>query len=339
MKAIVLRKNGVPGVLKTEDVKKPRPEKGEVVVAVRFAGINYAEILSRKGIYGWAPKKPYIPGMECSGVIEETGEGVSRSRIGESVMVGAKNGCYAEYVAVPCNNAVPMIDGFGYEESASFLVNYMTAWVALFKMARAGGGERVLITAAAGGVGTAAVQLAAKAGCEVYGMAGSPQKLELIKSLGAREAFNYNDPDCFKRLIEATGGVDAVIEMVGGDVFKKSMDSLNTFGRVVVTGFASLDLNKWSPSSWLRTWRDIPRADIGELARKSISVMSSHLGHLLDSEPEGMSRLYDELRGFVLERGIRPVINRIFDLEEARHAHEYIESRQSSGKVLLKIGR
>jgi NADPH2:quinone reductase len=339
MKAIVLRKNGGPGVLQTEEVKKPRPGKGEVGVAVRFAGINYAEILSRKGIYGWAPKKPYIPGMECSGVIEETGEGVDRSRTGESVMVGAKYGCYAEYVVVPDNNAVPVIDGFGYEEAASFLVNYMTAWVVLFKMARAVRGEKVLITAAAGGVGTAAIQLAAHAGCEVYGMAGSPQKLELIKSLGASGVFNYRDPDCFKNLIAATGGVDAVIEMVGGDVFRKSMDSLNTFGRVVVTGFASLDLNKWSPSSWLRTWRDIPRADIAELARKSISVMSSHLGYLLDSEPGKMSQLYDELRGFILEHGIRPVVNRIFDLEQAAQAHEYIESRQSSGKVLLKIGR
>ncbi len=196
----------------------------------------------------------------------------------------------------------------------------------------------MLITAAAGGVGTAAVQLAAKAGCEVYGMAGSAQKLELVKSLGASEAFNYNDPDCFKNLIASTGGVNVVIEMVGGDVFKKSMDSLNTFGSIVVTGFASLDLNKWSPRSWLRTWRDIPRADIGELARKSISVMSSHLGHLLDREPEKMSQLYGELRGFVLEHSIRPVVNRVFDLEEARQAHEYIESRKSEGKVLLKIG-
>lgn len=338
MKAIVLRKNGGPGVLRTEEVKKPRPGNGEVGVSVKFAGINYAEILSRKGIYGWAPKKPYIPGMECSGVIEETGEGVDRSRTGESVMVGAKYGCYAEYVVVPANNAVPVIDGFSYEEAASFLVNYMTAWVALFKMARTGKGDKVLITAAAGGVGTAAIQLAARAGCEVYGMAGSPDKMELIRSLGAVCAFNYRDRDCFKNLIAATGGVDAVIEMVGGEVFKKSMDSLNPFGRVVVTGFASLDLDKWSPLSWLRTWRDIPRADIGELARKSTSVMSSHLGYLLDSEPEKMSQLYDELRGFVHEHGIRLVVNRVFDLEEAGRAHEYIESRNSTGKVLLKIG-
>lgn len=338
MKAIVLRRHGGPGVLAVEDTRKPRPAKGEVGVSVRFAGVNYAEILSRKGIYGWAPKKPYIPGMECSGVIEETGEGVDESRVGEAVMVGAKFGSYAEHVVVPEANAVPVIDGYGFEEAASFLVNYMTAWVALFRMARAVAGEKVLVTAAAGGVGTAAVQLAARAGCEVYGMAGSAEKLGLIRSLGAVSAFNYRDPECFKNLIAVTGGVDVVIEMVGGDIFRRSMDALNPFGRVVVTGFASLDLDKWNPVSWLRTWRDIPRANVGRMAEKSISVMSSHLGYLLDREPGMMTQLYGELREFVTAHGIRPVVDRVFGLAEAALAHEYIESRKSSGKVLLRIG-
>lgn len=338
MKAIVLRKNGGPGVLTMEEVRKPRPGKGEVGVSVRFAGINYAEILSRKGIYGWAPKKPYIPGMECSGVIAETGEGVDESRVGEKVMVGAKSGSYAERIVVPEANAVPMIDGYRFEEAASFLVNYMTAWVALFRMARAAEGEKVLITAAAGGVGTAAVQIAARAGCEVYGMAGSAEKLELIRSLGALSAFNYRDPECFKNLIAVTGGVDVVIEMVGGDIFRRSMDALNPFGRVVVTGFASLDLDKWNPVSWLRTWRDIPRADVGLLATRSLSVMSSHLGYLLEREPDMMTQLCGELREFVTAHGIKPVVSRVFGLAEAGRAHEYIESRKSSGKVLLGIG-
>jgi NADPH2:quinone reductase len=320
-----------------EEVNKPRPGKGEVGVAIRFVGINYAEILSRNGLYGWAPKKPYIPGMECSGVIEETGEGADPSRLGESVMVGAKYGCYAEYIAVPEGNAVPMIEGFSYEEAASFLVNYMTAWVALFKMARVAAGEKVLVTAAAGGVGTAAVQLASRAGCEVYGMAGSAEKIELIKSLGAADGFNYRDPECFKDLIGVTGGVDAVIEMVGGGVFKRSMESLNPFGRLVVTGFASLDLNKWNPISWLRTWKDIPRADVGVMAERSVAVMSSHLGYLLDMEPDKMAHIYGELRDFVIGHGIRPAVGRVFGLEEAARAHEFIESRMSSAKVLLKI--
>lgn len=338
MKAIVLRKNGGPYVLRQEEVKEPLPGKGEVLVSVSFSGVNYAEILSRKGIYGWSPKKPYIPGMECAGVIEEAGEGVDPSRIGEKVMVGSKYGCYAEKIVVPAKNAIHAMDGYSMEESASFLVNYMTAWVSLFKMARVCPGEKLLVTAAAGGVGTAAIQLASRAGCEVYGMAGSSEKIELIKSLGAAEGFNYREPDCFKNLIGVTGGVDAVIEMVGGDVFRRGLDSLNPFGRMVVTGFASLDLIKWSPLSWLKTWKDIPRVDVGMMAQRSIAVMSSHLGYLLDREPDMMVRIYEELRDFVIEHRIRPVVSRVFKLEEAGSAHEYIESRKSFGKVLLKAG-
>ncbi|MFI5322319.1 MAG: zinc-binding alcohol dehydrogenase family protein [Thermodesulfobacteriota bacterium] len=339
MKAIVLRKNGGPRVLGVEEVKEPLPGKGEVVVSVSFAGVNYAEILSRKGIYGWAPKKPYIPGMECSGVIEKVGEGVDPLRIGETVMVGTKYGSYAEKIVVPARNAVPAIDGFTMEESASFLVNYMTAWVALFKMAKARSGEKVLVTAAAGGVGTAAIQLASRSSCEVYGMAGSLEKVELIKSLGAAGGFNYRERECFTRLIEATGGVDVVIEMVGGEVFRRSLDSLNPFGRMVITGFASLDLKRWSPLSWLKTWKDIPRVDAGTMAQRSIAVMSSHLGYLLDREPDRMTDIYEELRGFVTEHGIEPVVSRVFELEEAGSAHEYVESRKSFGKVLLKVDR
>jgi NADPH:quinone reductase len=338
MKAIVLRKNGGPGVLRIEEVKEPLPGKEEVLVSVCFAGVNYAEILSRKGIYGWAPKKPYIPGMECSGVIEKAGEGVDESRMGETVMVGSKYGCYAEKIVVPATNAVPVIDGFSMEENASFLVNYMTAWVALFKMAKVCSGEKLLVTAAAGGVGTAAIQLASRAGCEVYGMAGNPEKIELIKSLGAAGGFNYREPGCFQNLIEAAGGVDAVIEMVGGEVFRRSLDSLNPFGRLVITGFACLDLKKLSPLSWLRTWRDIPRVNAGLMAQRSIAVMSSHLGYLLDREPDMMTEIFVELRDFVMEHGVRPVVSRIFKLDETDKAHEYIESRKSFGKVLLKVG-
>ncbi len=337
MRAIELKKYGGPEVLVPSVVKDPVPGKGEVLVRTSFAGINYAEILSRKGLYGWAPKLPYILGMECSGVIEDVGDGVDPSRIGQRVMAGAKYGAYAEKITVPERNALPLIEGFGMEEGASFPVNYMTAWVSLFNMARVRPGERVLITAAAGGVGTAAVQLASRAGCIVYGMAGNARKIDLIKSLGAAEGINYRNPDCFKDLLALSGGVDVVLEMVGGAVFRRSVYVLNPFGRIVVAGFASLDLDKWNPLSWIKTWRDIPRADVGELARRSVAVMSSHLGHLLDREPEKMEQVYKELSSFVIEHDIKPVIGKVFPFDQAGNAHGYIESRESSGKVLLRI--
>jgi len=338
MRAVVLRKTGGPGVLSVTEADEPGPGRGEVLVSVSYAGVNYAEILSRKGLYGWAPERPYILGMECSGVVEAVGEGVSASRIGERVMAGAKHGCYAERIAVPGTSAVPVPVGYSMEEGAAFLVNYMTAWVCLFNMARLRAGEKLLVTAAAGGVGTAAVKLASSAGAEVYGMAGSGEKCRLVESLGAAGCFNYRNEDCFKELLAATGGVDAVLEVVGGKVYRRSLEVLKPFGRVVVAGFAGLDLDRKNPLSWLRTWRDIPRADVGMMAERSIAVMSSHLGYLLDREPGIMTEVYAALERFVLEKNIRPVVGKVFPLEDAPEAHAYVESRKSTGKVLLKVG-
>jgi NADPH2:quinone reductase len=227
MKAIVLRKTGGPEVLKAEEVEEPTPGKGQVKVKIHFVGINYADILSRKGLYRWAVKRPYILGMEASGVIEEVGEGVDASRIGQRVMVGTQYGTYAEKIVLPEERAVPAMEHFSMEENAAFLVNYMTAWTALFTMAKLKPDDKVLITAAAGGVGTAAINLALKFGCKVYGLVGSEHKIDLIKSLGASGGFDYRQRSCFEKLRDATDGVDVVLELVGGDVFHESFNLIN----------------------------------------------------------------------------------------------------------------
>ncbi|MGD2217231.1 MAG: zinc-binding dehydrogenase, partial [Gemmatimonadales bacterium] len=224
------------------------------------------------------------------------------------------------------------------EENAAFPVNYMTAWVALAELARVVEGEKVLVTAAAGGVGTAAVQLADRLGCEVYGLVGSSEKLDLVRSLGAREALSYGDADCFARLRELSGGVDVVLETVGGRVYRESQSQLNPFGRIVVAGFAGLDLKWWSPLSWWRTWRDLPRARVGELAENSTGVMATHLGYLLD-EPARLQAIFERLRAFVSEVGIKPVIGEVFPFAGVAEAHTFVESRKSVGKVLLRHGR
>ena len=337
MKAIVLNKVGNADVMKITDTPKPRLSQGNVLVKNRYVGINYAEILSRKGVYGWSPKRPYILGMESSGVIEEVGEGVDNSRIGQKVIVGAKCGTYAEYTAVPELQAIPAVENYSMEENASFLVNYLTSWVALFRMAGIKPGDKVLISAAAGGVGTAAVQLSVKQGCRVYGLAGSKEKLDFLNSLGVVGALNYNEKHWDEKLKSTTNGVDVVLELVGGDVNKSCFKILNPFGRIVVAGFASLNLNKWNPYSIYKTYKDIPRFKTGELAEKSVAVMSTHIGKLLDQNADLLTEQFEELMGFVAGHDIRPVIDRVFPLYEAALAHEYIESRQSIGKVLLKV--
>jgi len=337
MKAVILQKTGGPNILKPDEVAAPVPAEGEVLVRNKFIGINYAEILSRRGLYGWSPKRPYILGMESSGVIEKVGQGVDNNRIGQKVMVGAKYGTYAEYVTVPEIQAIPVIDKYSMEENAAFLVNFMTSWVSLFKLAKVKAGESVLITAAAGGVGTAAVKLSVGSGCIVYGLAGSDYKTEYLKRLGVKGAFNYKDKEWPKQLAADTKGVDVVLEVVGGDINKICFQLLKPFGRMVAAGFASLDLNKWNPYSIYKTYKDFPRFHIGDLAEKSVAVMSSHIGILLDKYPDLLMEEYDKLSSFVIEHDIHPVVDKVFPFDDVALAHEYIESRKSIGKVLLKI--
>ena len=336
MHAYLLTKSGKPNVLKIQEVSDPLLQENNILVKMKYVGINYAEILSRKGLYGWAIKRPYVLGMEGSGVIEKVGNSVETYDVGDKLIVCSQYGCYAEKVSVPPALAVPAIDFYSMEENAAFLVNYMTAWISLFELAKLQKGESVLVTAAAGGVGTAAVQIAAKFGCRVYGLVGSAEKINLVKKCGAEEVFNYGDSNCFKHLQQFCDGINVVVEMVGGKVYKESFKILSPFGRLVVMGFASLDLKKWNPYSWWKTWRDIPRVRIMDIAKKSGGVMASHLGYLL-TDQRSMLKIYQDLKDFVTRTEIRPIISKIFEFDQAAAAHTHIESRKNFGKVLLRL--
>lgn len=338
MKAVVLKKHGPARVLKISDIPETQPGESEVRVRIRTIGLNYAEVLSRRGLYGWAPKLPYIPGMEACGEIIAVGSGVPDRNIGERVIVGGQYGAYAESIVIPAVRALPALEHFTDEENAAFAVNYITAWVSLFSMARLRPGERVLVNAAAGGVGTAAVQLASKYGAVVFGAAGSSGKFDLLHRLGVEAAFNYREQDIEKELLDRTDGrgVDVVLEMVGGDVFRKSVRLLAPFGRLVVVGFAGLNLQKWNPLSWWRTFRDMPKIKIGTMLRRSINIGSSHIGYLLERE-ELILALWSELVDFVRRQKIRPVIGRVFPFDEIARAHELMESRGSTGKIVLRV--
>lgn len=336
MRAIVLERHGGPEVLRVREVPDPVPGAGEVRVRVEAIGVNYAEILSRKGLYGWAPAMPYTMGMEATGTIDAVGAGVEGRAAGERVIVGAQHGAYAERVVVPERQALPAVPGYSTEENAAIAVNYLTAWVALMEMARLRPTDRVLVTAAAGGVGTAAVQIATRFGCATVGLAGSDAKLDQIRALGAESAVNYRRADFEARLQEAAGPgrFDVVLEVVGGEVFRAVWPVLAPFGRVVVAGFASLALQKWNPLSWLRTWRDLPRADIRALAPASAGLMATHVGYLLDDPPR-LARVWGELIAFVAAHGIRPVVGATFPFDQMAQAHRLMEARNSVGKIVV----
>ncbi|HEX8362865.1 MAG TPA: zinc-binding dehydrogenase [Longimicrobium sp.] len=339
MRAIVLERHGGPGVLRAREVPDPVPGAGEVRVRVEAIGVNYAEVLSRKGLYGWAPAMPYTPGMEATGTIDALGPGVEGRAVGERVIVGAQHGAYAERMVVAERQALPALPGYSVEENAAVAVNYLTAWVALMEMARLRPADRVLVTAAAGGVGTAAVQIAARFGCSVVGLAGSDAKLNTIRALGAESAINYRRAGFQERLQAAAGPerFDVVLEVVGGEVFRAAWPVLAPFGRVVVAGFASLALQRWNPLSWLRTWRDLPKADIRSLAPASHGFMATHIGYLLDDPPR-LARVWAELMEFVAAHEIRPVVGTIFaSLDELPEAHRLMESRGSTGKIVVRV--
>jgi NADPH2:quinone reductase len=338
MKAILLARHGPPSVLGVSDVPTPNPGEGEVRVRLHTVGVNYAEILSRKGLYGWAPKMPYILGMEGFGEIDALGPGIEGRRIGEAVIVGAQHGCYAEQVCVSEHQALPSVDAFTPHENAAFAVNYVTAWVSLFEMARLRPTDVVLVQAAAGGVGTAAVLLAKRLGCTVYGTAGADEKLELLRRLGANAAINYRtgDFEADVRRLTKGRGVDVILELVGGEVYRKSLRLLAPMGRLVVAGFASLDFRKWNPLTWWRTWHDIPRANVLEMVPRSYGVLATHVGYLLP-ERDRMLSLWASLVEFVRNHKIRPVVGSVFAFDRMAEAHAYMESRGSKGKIVVEV--
>lgn len=338
MRAWRLVSSGGPDVLRLEDVPEPVVGPGQVSVHVKAIGINYAEILSRKGLYGWAPKKPYTPGMEAAGTIVAVGEGVDVGRVGEVVLCGMKYGAYAERVVVPAARALPALPGYSLVECAAYGVNFMTAWVALVEMGRLRNGDRVGITAAAGGVGTAAVQIACAHGCRVVAMTGSDEKFDVVRSLGAHETVNYRKANFARRLGEAAPGgrLDVVLEVVGGDVFRGCVDRLDNFGRVVVAGYAGLEYSVWNPWSWWTAWRDAPRLSVSTAAEASIGLLATHIGYLLPDE-ERLARIWQALTAFTLQHDLRPVVGRTFAFEELPEAHRFMESRGSVGKLVVRF--
>jgi NADPH2:quinone reductase len=338
VRAVLLARHGGAEVLRVTDVPEPELLPGSVRVRVEAVGLNYAEVLSRKGLYGWAPKKPYVLGMEAAGHICAVGPGVDPARVGAPVVVGAQHGAYAEAMVVPAAQALPAPTGWTAEERAAYAVNWMTAWVGLMEMGRLRADDHVLVSPAGGGVGTAAVQIAARHGCWVLAMAGSDVKLERLRALGAHATVNYRRDRWTDRLNDAARdrGVDVALEMVGGEVYRAAVDALSPFGRVVVMGYAGLDYSPWNPGSLWRAWRGMPRMPLDRMLKRSQGMLSSHLGYLLE-DPGVTARLWGRLGDFVERHGLRPVVGHVLPFEDVADAHRLMESRESFGKIVLRL--
>ncbi|HEX9161381.1 MAG TPA: NADPH:quinone oxidoreductase family protein [Thermoanaerobaculia bacterium] len=336
MRAVLLTRYGGAEVLRIVDVPLPEPRRGEVRVRIEFIGVNFAEVLSRRGVYGWAPRLPYIPGMEASGVVDAVGEGVTTLSRGDAVIVGTQYGTYAEFICQPADRVLPAPRDFSPAESAAFGVNYLTAWIGLMEMARLRPSDTLLVTSAAGGVGTAAVQIGARFGARVIGASGRG-KQDVVRELGAAAALDYDDPRWEQQLERATGGrgVDVALEMAGGRIYRAAVRSLAPMGRIVIAGASSGFARSRNPLARLAALRNVPWPWVPDMVRRSYGVLNFHVGWLLDS---GVIRpQWDALVRFVEQHHIRPVVGHEFAFDDIAEAHRTLEERRNIGKVVVRV--
>ncbi|PSP67354.1 NADPH:quinone reductase [Halobacteriales archaeon QS_1_69_70] len=323
MKAIIVK--GYGGAENLELIEKPKPEPSadEVRLAVYNAGVNFADIEKRKGAYPNAPEPPYTPGIEVAGVIDAVGRDVDREP-GDTVAAIVEEGGYAEYVTLDPDNILEIPEGVDIADASAFPVNFLTAYNAFHEWGRVEEDESVLVHAAAGGVGSAAVQLAALIDVEVYATASTERKLNFVAELGADTCLNYETTDVGPTILKSTSdeGVDLILDGVGGDAFYTSLELLADSGRIVTYGIASGNVPVVSP----------PR-----LIFENQSLIGFHLGHALDHERSRLMKSLPPLHEGFDEADLQIYIGKRFDLEDAGKAHDFIENRKSIGKVILDV--
>jgi len=311
MKAILTTRSGGPEVLALQDVPDPQPKIGEVVVRVEAVGVNFADTMMTRGLYPGGPQPPYIPGFEFAGVIEETGE---------KVIGLVPKGAYAERVAARREGLLPRPERLSAAEAAAFSINYFTAYFAYW-MADAKENERVLIHAAAGGVGTAAIELGRLFGVETFGTSSSDEKLARLKELGLDHGINYKNFDYEQTVMEMTGGegVDIVFEMLGGEHTAKSTRCLRTLGRLIVYGFAS---------------GQPPQFDFAAMFQRNASAHALWLTPLA-ALPGRLAQAWEEMRPWLDQGKLRPIVGQQLPLHQAAEAHRLLLDRKNFGKIVL----
>jgi NADPH2:quinone reductase len=320
MKAICVETFGGPEVMRLADVPAPSPGPGQVLVAVKAAGVNPVDTYVRSGTYPPVPALPYTPGWDGAGIVEAVGEGARRFKPGDRVyLAGSASGTYAEKALCDEAQVQPLPEAASFSQGAAIGVPYATAYRALFQRARAVPGEVVFIHGASGGVGTAAIQLAAAAGLTVIGSAGSEEGLALVRSLGARHAVDHRKPGYIEEVNRLAGsqGVPLILEMLANVNLGKDLGILARFGRVVVIG---------SRGNVEITPRDLMRTDGAVLG------MSMSSGNPTAQE---RASIHAALVAGLANRTLCPVIAQELPLAEAPRAHVEVMEKKARGKIVL----
>jgi NADPH:quinone reductase-like Zn-dependent oxidoreductase len=337
MRTITIAKHGGPEVLEIRHVDDPSPAPGEVRVRVRAAGLNFAEVMARKGLYPDAPKGPLVAGYEAAGEVDAVGEGVSGVKLGDRVAALTRFGGHAEAVCVPEAQVFAMPDAMSFEEGAALPVNYLTAHHMLFQVFRVRAGDRVLVHMAAGGVGTAVLQLCRTVpGLTVFGTA-SAGKHDYVRSLGCDHAIDYRTLDYADEVRRLTNGegVDLVLDALGGRDWKKGYRLLRPGGLLIAFGWANMSSGeRRNPLHVVKELTGLPVFTPTTVMSDNRGIAGVNMGHMWDFIPT-LRWQGERLMTLYTEGAIRPHIDSALPFTEAAEAHRRLESGKTVGKVVL----
>ncbi len=308
-------------VMRLDEVDDPTPGEGRVVIDVKACGLKFPDLLQIRGGYQVKPRLPFTPGGEIAGVVSEVGPGVTSVSAGDRVLFMG-NGGLADKALASAEGCFPIPDDMSFEHAACLLTNYGTTVFALDERAHLQPGETLLVTAAAGGVGSSAIQVGKAMGANVIGLAGGPEKVETVFALGADAAFDYREVDVVEAVRAATDGrgVDVCYEAVGGDIFDQVRRTMAWDGRLLVIGFTS---------------GRIPEAPANHILLKNYSIVGVHWGASLERDPSALRRGWDRICELYRTGHIDPLIDAVRPLDEAVAALDDLDHRRTTGKVVI----
>lgn len=339
-RAILIERHGAPDVFVEREVPLPDPGPDQVHLSVHAAGINFADLLMRAGLYDTVPPRPYSPGFEVAGEVSRVGSGVTGWKKGDRAVALLRYGGYARDVVLPANHLFQYPESLTPVQAAAIPVVFLTAWVCLFETAHAEAGETVLILNAGGGVGTAAVQLASSHGLRAIGTAGSQRKRDYVtKALGAEACFDSHG-DWERDVLDLVGprAVDITLDSIGGTATAACRRLLAPLGRLVFFGFSNAMPSQ--KRNWIRAaraWMRMPFIHPLSLIQQNIGIFGVHLLHLQSKEERVLRVALEEIYRRVVVGDLHAVVDQVFPLDRsgAVQAHRYIHARENLGKVML----
>ena len=324
MKAVLCKAFGPAETLVLEEVASPVAKANEVLLEVHAAGVNFPDTLIIEGKYQFKPPFPFSPGGEAAGVVSAVGEKVGHLKVGDRVMALTGWGSFAEQVAVPGYNVMPIPPSMDFASAAAFGMTYGTSMHALKQRANLQPGETLLVLGASGGVGLAAVEIGKAMGARVIAAASSAEKLEVAKAAGADALINYSEESLKDRVKELTGGqgADVIYDPVGGDLFDAAVRAINWNGRLLVVGFAS---------------GRIPELPVNLALLKGASVVGVFWGSFAQRQPQDNLANFQQLFAWYAEGKLKPLVSQTFPLERAAEAINALATRQAVGKVVVEV--